>query len=149
MGSLAQSSIVVRTALRVPFRQPLRSPCRNSAPFAQWKVLRTDFSAGGDSRQTPVVSNSKHSDLGPVKKSYSICLGMKGYTHHKHNSLIVDRHLLRHLLFRSTSGRVVTVMSEPCSPRRSLVYPQEVHQQLRCLQQYGAAAIFPQCIANC
>ena len=47
LKSLAQNSISSRTVSRVPFRQPLRPPCRYSAPMAQQKALSTVFSPIG------------------------------------------------------------------------------------------------------
>jgi hypothetical protein len=60
VGFLVQSSISSRTATRVPFRQPLRSPCQNSAPSAQRdlsNVSRTVASSVGGLCQVGMTEN--------------------------------------------------------------------------------------------
>ena len=66
--SIVQCSITSRTDPRVPLRQPLRLPCRYSAPSAERKLLRTAASAVGGLCQTLVVNNRKHPDPGSVKE---------------------------------------------------------------------------------
>ena len=61
--SLAQSPISSRTSPRVPFRQPLGSRYRYSAPFAERNWLRTAAAAVGGSRQALIIKN-RCSNLG-------------------------------------------------------------------------------------
>ena len=65
--SLVQCSITSRTGPRVPFRQPLRLPCRYSAPCAERKLLRMAASAIGGLCQVLVVNNGRYPNLGSAK----------------------------------------------------------------------------------
>ena len=74
--SLVQSSILSRTAPRVPFRQPPRPLCRNSAPWAQRKPLRTAASSAEYPFQVRRIEGTGWSDLGSAKRLFRL-LGRK------------------------------------------------------------------------
>ena len=109
MKSLVQSSILSRKATRVPFRQPLRSPCRNSAPCAQRKLLRTVASSVECLCQVRIVEDGACSDLGSAG---GLCRGVisfaqvrDGNAHYQFTLSIVDHFLPFDLLSLLTSTR--------------------------------------------
>jgi len=123
LKSLVHSSISSRTALRVPFRHPLRSPssCRYSAPSAPRKSSRTSASAVEGPRQSPATGTGKQSNLPPAERGYFIDWEMIG--ERLLSACIVDRRspLVATSVTLVNMEKGPMIGNEPGSRRLSLV----------------------------
>ena len=104
---LIQSSISFRTTPRVPFRQPLRSPCRYSAACAQRMLLRTTASAIGSLCQAPTIKTEDVLTWVLENKVILFARTQKGNEAHHWFVPFVSCHLVHQLLFMSTLRRVL------------------------------------------